>query len=77
MERPPITAAGRICSVEKSRHVYRVRMENGYEAYAVVRKAGPHPPEEIDDESLVSSWHQVTVEFSPFDMSRCKIAEFH
>ncbi len=76
-ERPPITGIGRICGVRTPRRVYNVRMENGYVAVAVVKKKGPPVPEEFSDEAIAANEMKVTVEFTPFDMSRSKISEWH
>ena len=68
-ERPPIRATGRITRVHEPDRLYEVEMENGYRAYAILEKKGPRPHgEEIDT--------QVLVDFSPFDMSRCRIVSW-
>ena len=66
-ERPPIRAVGRITAVREEGRLYEVEMANGYRAYAIVEKKGPRPPGD-------PLGHEVTVDFSPFDMSRCKVA---
>ena len=70
-ERPPILAVGRISRVHDPARLYGVRMENGYEAYAILERKGPLPEGGVDQEG-----NEVLVKFSPFDMSRCKIAEW-
>ncbi|MDF1850809.1 MAG: hypothetical protein P1U85_08250 [Verrucomicrobiales bacterium] len=68
-ERPPIRATGRITRIHEPARLYEVEMENGYRAYAILEKKGPRPVgEEID--------RQVLVDFSPFDMSRCRIVSW-
>ena len=68
-ERPPIQATGRVVEVHEADRLYRVEMANGYRAYAVVGRKDPHPPQGED-----AIGREVTLHFSPFDMSRCHIA---
>ncbi len=69
-ERPPVIGHGIIRTEEKSGHVFQVEMKNGHRAYAVLEKKGPALP---DGDVLGAT---VEVEFSPYDMSRCKIRGF-
>ncbi len=69
-ERPPVVGQGIILTEEKRGHVFQIRMKNGHRAYAVLEKKGPSLP----DGDL--SGATVEVEFSPYDMSRCKISAF-
>ncbi|MEM7698896.1 MAG: hypothetical protein AAF236_10870 [Verrucomicrobiota bacterium] len=68
-ERPPIRGTGRVIEVLKPNRLYRIEMPNGCLAYAVVEKKGPFLPE--NQQALDS---RVTCDFSPFNMSRCKIS---
>ena len=72
-ERPPIQGNGTISLVYEPERLYQVEMPNGYLAYAVVQKAGPHPPEKAISDPKGT---KVFVEFKPYDMSRCKIVEW-
>ena len=69
-ERPPIRALGRITQTYDAGRLFEVEMANGYRAYAVLEKKGPPPP--VDDPSGLP----VTVNFSPYDMSRCRIVSW-
>lgn len=69
-ERPPIQGNGTISLVYEPERLYQVEMPNGYLAYAVIQKAGPHTPEEYVADAIGA---KVVVEFKPYDMSRCKI----
>ncbi len=64
-ERPPIEARGRVVEVVEPDRLYRVEMENGYRAYAVIERKGPLPPTGLDPIA-----QPVLLHFSPFDMSR-------
>lgn len=66
-ERPPIRAQGRITETREPGRLFEVEMGNGYRAYAIVEKKGPPPPSE-NPEGM-----RVTVDFSPYDMSRCRV----
>lgn len=68
-ERPPIRAAGRITAIREEGRLYEVEMKNGYRAYAILERKGPTPPGEV-------MGREITVAFSPFDMSRCKVVEW-
>jgi len=68
-ERPPIRARGRVTRAHEPGRLYEVEMANGYRAYGIVEKKGPRPVGEP-----VGS--EVIVDFSPFDMSRCKVVEW-
>lgn len=68
-ERPPIRALGRITQVHESGRLYEVEMENGYHAYAVLERKGPRPEGE-------ETGREVLVDFSPFDMSRCRVVSW-
>lgn len=46
-------------------------MSSGYTAYAILERKGPRPPTEV---ALVEC--EVVTEYSPFNMSRCKIVEW-
>ncbi len=69
-ERPPIQGNGKITLVYEPERLYQVEMPNGYQAYAVIPKAGPTIPEKYS-ENVIGA--KVVVEFKPYDMSRCKI----
>ncbi len=68
-ERPPIRALGRITQVHESGRLFEVEMENGYRAYAILERKGPRP---VGEESGC----EVLVDFSPFDMSRCRVVSW-
>ena len=70
-ERPPIQAIGRIVEVLEAGRLYRVEMANGYRAYAIVERKGPRPPLGED-----LSGKPVTLHFSPFDMSKCRLVSW-
>ena len=70
-ERPPIRAVGRITKVYKEGHLFEVTMSSGYTAYAILERKGPRPPKEVAPVEC-----EVVTEYSPFDMSRCKIVEW-
>lgn len=70
-ERPPIQATGRITKVHSEGRLFEVTMENGYTAYAILELKGPPPPEEVDPLDC-----EVTVLYSAYDMSKCKIQEW-
>jgi len=70
-ERPPIRAQGRITQTHEAARLYEVEMSNGYRAYAILEKKGPQPPSE-DPSGLA-----VTVDFSPYEMSRCRVIAWH
>lgn len=70
-ERPGIFSTGHICATRIPRRAYDVRMKNGHIAVAVIQKKGPHPPEAITEEELLET--EIEVEFTPCDMSRCKV----
>ena len=69
-ERPLISGQGRIVTVRESSRLYEVEMHNGYRAMAVVPRDASTPDE---DEAIGQS---VAVEFSPYDMSRCRIVSW-
>ncbi len=71
-ERPPIVAVGRIVEVHEPGRLYRVEMPNGYRAYAIVERKGPVLPE---GEEAVG--RRATLHFSPFDMSKCRLVDWH
>lgn len=68
-ERPPIRDRGRIVEELEPDRLYRVEMANGYRAYAILEKKGPSPPAKALDCG-------VAVDFSPYDMSRCRIVSW-
>ena len=70
-ERPPIRAVGRITKVYKEGHLFEVTMSSGYTAYAILERKGPCPPKKVAPVEC-----EVVTEYSPFDMSRCKIVEW-
>jgi hypothetical protein len=70
-ERPPIRAVGRITQVHKEDQLFEVTMSNGYTAYAIVEKKGPRPPQNVTPMDC-----EVVTEYSPFDMTRCKVVEW-
>ena len=67
-ERPPIQATGRIVEVLEADRLYRVEMDSGYRAYAVVGRKDPSLPSGED-----AIGREVTLHFSAFDMSRCHL----
>jgi len=67
-ERPPIQATGRVVEILEPDRLYRVEMANGYRAYAVIDRMGPRLPEGDDPVGV-----PVSLEFSPYDMSRCHL----
>ncbi len=67
-ERPPIEAVGRVVEVREPGRLYRVEMANGYRAYAIVERKGPHLRE--GDDPL---GREAVLHFSPFDMSKCRL----
>jgi len=70
-ERPSILATGRIVREHRPDHLYEVEMPNGYRAYAIRERNGP----KASDNGISSAvGATVKVDYSPFDMSRCKIA---
>lgn len=71
-ERPPIEAIGRVVQVHEADRLYEVEMANGFRAYAIVEHKGPRPP--LGEESLGK---EVTLHFSPFDMSKCRLVAWN
>ncbi|MEM6278804.1 MAG: hypothetical protein AAF733_04950 [Verrucomicrobiota bacterium] len=69
-ERPPIRAQGRITQTHEPERLFEVEMKNGYRAYAILERKGPRPP------SNDPAGCEVRVDFSPFDMSRCRVVEW-
>ncbi len=69
-KRPPIFSRGRIVKVREPGRLYEIEMPNGYRALAVL----PREIEETPVEEIVGRAAEVT--FSPYDMSRCRIAEW-
>ncbi|MDF1860077.1 MAG: hypothetical protein P1U87_07670 [Verrucomicrobiales bacterium] len=69
-ERPPIRAKGRIIRTHQKNRLYEVEMANGYRAYAIIEKKGPAYSSEDP------TGQKVIVNFSPYDMSRCKVVEW-
>lgn len=70
-ERPPIQAVGRIVRVLEEDRLYTVEMANGYRAYAIRERKGPTVPAGVDATEC-----EILANFSPYEMSRCKIAEW-
>lgn len=70
-ERLPIRARGRVTAVYKEEQLFEVTMANGYRSYGVLERKGPRPPCEV-----AATDCDVIAEYSPFDMSRCKIVEW-
>lgn len=70
-ERPPIRSTGLITKIHEEGRLFEVTMENGYRAYAVLERKGPQP-----ENPVVAGESRAILHFSPFDMSRCKIAEW-
>jgi len=70
-ERPPITGIGTIVEIHESGRLYQVEMQNGHRAYAVIPKNGDLPPDGESAEGM-----RAKVEYSPYDMTRCKIVEW-
>ena len=70
-ERLPIRARGRVTAVHKEDQLFEITMANGYRSYGVLERKGPRPPREVAPTDC-----DVVTEYSPFDMSRCKIVEW-
>ncbi len=70
-ERPPITGKGTIVEIHESGRLYQIEMKNGHRAYAVIPKGGPLIPKGENEEGI-----QAVVEYSSYDMTRCKILEW-
>jgi len=70
-ERPPITGTGTIVEIHEPGRLYQIEMKNGHRSYAVIQKGGPLFPEEKSEEGA-----QAVVEYSSYDMTRCKIVEW-
>lgn len=69
-ERPPIRAQGRITQMHDEDRLFEVEMANGYRAYAIVERKGPR----LESGDPVGK--SVIVDFSPYDMSRCRVVEW-
>jgi translation initiation factor IF-1 len=69
-ERPPIRTKGRITRTHQKNRLYEVEMANGYRAYAIIEKKGPACSMEDP------TGQEVVVDFSPYDMSKCKVVEW-
>ena len=67
-ERPLITSRGRITATREPGRLYEIEMPNGFRALAVLPREVERPP--IED---ATGW-ETEVRFSPYDMSRCRIA---
>ncbi|MDF1738800.1 MAG: hypothetical protein P1U86_06555 [Verrucomicrobiales bacterium] len=70
-ERPPIQATGRITKVHTEGRLFEVTMPNGYTAYGILEKKGPPLPEGAAPLDC-----EVTVLYSAYDMSKCKILDW-
>lgn len=70
-QRPPITTQGTVIEVRKPDQLYLVALANGHRAMGVREKHLPRAPEGADPVGMT-----VTLEFSPFDMSRCVIVHW-
>lgn len=68
-ERPPILGIGIVAEEKIANRLYEIEMPNGHRAMGVIPKLGPFSE---------GKWHnrKVRVAFSPYDMSRCRIAEW-
>lgn len=68
-ERPSILGVGTVIAERTADRLYDIEMANGHRAMGVVPKAGSR---------CTGKWQgrRVKVAFSPFDMSRCRIAEW-
>lgn len=68
-ERPAILGTGTVIAERTPDRLYEVEMPNGHRALGVVPKLGPR---------CSGDWRQrkVRLAFSPYDMSRCRIAEW-
>lgn len=67
-ERPPLLSRGRIVAEPVPDRLYEIVMPNGYRALAVLPQEIPPPPGPSAEGLLAE------VGFSPYDMSRCRIA---
>jgi hypothetical protein len=65
-ERPAHTAQGIIRRIRDPQRLFEVEMPNGYQSLAVIPKHGPQAPSSPEGRT-------VELEFSPYDMSQCKI----
>lgn len=70
-ERPRIQATGRITKIHTEGRLFEVTMANGYTAYGILELKGPRAPEGTDPLDC-----EVTVLYSAYDMSKCKILEW-
>ncbi len=70
-ERPRIQANGRITKIHTEGRLFEVTMPNGYTAYGILELKGPPTPEGVDPLDC-----EVTVLYSAYDMSKCKILEW-
>ncbi|MCB1230959.1 MAG: hypothetical protein KDN19_11860 [Verrucomicrobiae bacterium] len=70
-ERPPLASRGRIVAVREVDRLYEIEMPNGYRALAVLPQEIDRPPT-ADPVNLSAEVH-----FSPYDMSRCRIARWN
>ncbi len=68
-ERPAITANGVIRKIRETSRLFEIEMDNGYHALAVLHHNDPEAP-------LSPIGKDVTVTFSPYDMTRCKIRDW-
>lgn len=66
--RPDIVDWGQVRSTVDAGRLYKVVMANGHEVYGIVERKGPQPPADCDAVAC-----RVQVEFSPYDMGKCKI----
>ncbi|MEX2580364.1 MAG: hypothetical protein WD342_15000 [Verrucomicrobiales bacterium] len=70
-ERPSIQAVGRITRVHEKDRLYEVEMANGFRAYAIRERKGPALSSDAE-----ATEFEVVVDFSPYNMGRCKIVEW-
>lgn len=68
-ERPAIPGRGRVVAACEPDRLYEVEMPNGFRSMAVIPREGPR----LDAEEGDGVGREVELEFSPYDMSRCRV----
>jgi hypothetical protein len=69
-ERPLLLGRGRIVTDREPGYLFEIEMSNGYRAMAVIPREAPQPP------ASGALGCEAEVTFSPYDMSRCRIARW-
>ncbi len=70
-ERPANPGRGRVVTECTPDRLYEVEMPNGYRAMAVIPREGPRL-----DAGEPAVGREVDLEFSPYDMSRCRVVNW-